>query len=340
MKKFVYTLVTLLLIALMLPLSVSAISAPDSINVINKGVFRNLIETDDRLFVIQYDLQYAVYPTDYSVNSTFIFSLYDTDGTTLLGSSLAYPYWRESVGDASGYGQGVVSFYFPATPLIDWGEAYILRIQGNPLVFGTPPSQSFVFGSSDYTTLTSSDDNQLSLGNYIETIAGDLETAWSTTLLDSQEGTIVLSSYGEEYFTNAILGLRLLAPSLYYVQEVSQDLTRRTWTTGYADALSAGTVDTEGTTIDGSFIETGLDAGGDLLGVPKQIFGSILTGIVIVIVMMLTSKNLASSWMGWVFSSLVLVGGVRLSMVNMAVVAIWGLFSIIFIFWTIFGSKS
>lgn len=343
-----------LALSVIMPLSVFAIVAPDSIDILSKSVYRNLLETNDRLYLFQYELAYAAYPTDYPVNQAFIFSL--KNGATLLGTVLAYPYWSSAPGDAQGYGKGVVSFYFNADfvngaddifgniddPIV-WGTAYTLTIDGNPVVltWTAPPAKDFALSVNDYTLLTTTADNKLSLANKVKDISGDLETAWGADLLDTQEGQEVLSTEGEEYFVNSIPGLRAMAPSLFYVQQVAVDTTKRVWTTGYADALAAGTADDVGQTIDGSIIETGLVSGGNLLGVNKMLFGSVvvlvLTGACLVIS---AREPIGNLWLGWIASGLVVAGAVRLSMIHMAAIAIIGLGLIIFILWEIFGKQS
>lgn len=203
---------------------------PDDVQIPTIYVNRGLLEDDDFLLVAYYDVAYAVLPAD-PIDTNFVFRLIDTDGTTVLGNVLAYPY------NDLGYGCGIVSFYFDATSAPTWGQNYKIRISGNPAVFATPPTYEFVVGTGDYTGLagTDTEGNQTQLANRLLGLVQDLENEWSITLTSEQDTGTVLSGNGENYIRNAILGSQAMAPSIFFLQSAEVDTSSRVWGTSLHD---------------------------------------------------------------------------------------------------------
>lgn len=220
-------LTTLLTIVFIFCLSASvalAIADPVSTPTINERyVNRNLIETGDVLFYARYTVPYEDIPDD-PISETFIFRLIHTDNVTELGRDSAYPY------ASSGYGDGLVSFYFDNTTAPTWGQSYKIRISGSPAFFDAPPNWDYTVGAAAYTSLTTRATNRAELAGTVIDIASDLENAWSTTLLESVETGTVLSSGGEIYFRNSIIGIQAMCPELFLVQIGDPDFTERSWT--------------------------------------------------------------------------------------------------------------
>lgn len=126
-KKIFFAIAISLLI---LPLSiVSATPAnPDDITVDGVKVFQNIFETGDVLFVIAYDIDYASEPTE-DCEDIFTLNLYDTDGADLFKAR-----------NISFYQENFSSIYYDATDAtanLTWGNDYVVKVSGNPLVFST-----------------------------------------------------------------------------------------------------------------------------------------------------------------------------------------------------------
>jgi len=294
---------------------------PDSISIEVVYANRNLMETGDSLYIAHYNVAYTSIPDD-DIDQTFIFRLFDTDQTTLLGSAVAYPYVD------NGYGQGVVSFYFDAADAPTWEGEYFIRISGNPAFFSDPPSEDFQIQTSDYTNLTGQDANRSQVGDRVVSIAEDLEVAWDVTLLDEQDMGIVLSSNGEAYFRNSVNGLQAIAPELFFLQTVEVDYTERSWNTSQADTYR----DRFGL---GDFLGKGVGAGAHLFRMDTQLFSSGIILIVIFGLMGYSKRQFKTSHPGFVAAIIVTLGGAVMGWLNMVILAVIGLLCLIYVgyFW-------
>ena len=230
-KRYLALLIVPLIAAIVLPSIAFATDLPDSVSVEFKHVNRNLLETGDQLFYFHYNLAYASYPTDNNIKAAFIFQM--LNGSTIVGTTLAYPFVN------NGYGQGVVGFYFAAADALTWGSSYTMRIVTNPAVFGTMTAYDFNISGADYSTLTTQADNHAELATNILSIAEELESEWSATLISNQDASILLSDDGELYFRAAIYGISAMAPSLFYLQSTDIDLTDRAWTTSEPGSMNS-----------------------------------------------------------------------------------------------------
>ena len=71
---------------------VLATAPPDNTPVvITKKCYRNLLEAADFLVIIEANIPYAVPPSD-PFSQTYLWELIDTDGVTVLGSTVGWPY--------------------------------------------------------------------------------------------------------------------------------------------------------------------------------------------------------------------------------------------------------
>lgn len=223
------------LLALLFGLGTSQIALalmddPSGVSLYNEAVYRHLLEDDDFLFIVPYTLTYGSTP-DTKIDDAFLFQLYDTDNTTLLGTVTAYPYFT------NGYGEGMIAFYFDADSDLVWEESYIIRVQENPSQFETPTYWDFPLSAADYTSADTQYTNQVALNATIQGIATNLSITWDMDLLSQTEGGIVLSSYGENYFRNAVPRLQEMCPTLFSVQVEEPDFSERDWDYTIADAM-------------------------------------------------------------------------------------------------------
>ncbi len=173
------------------------------------SVFQDIFDTDDMLVVFPYDITYASNQPATPVSHLFTFRLMSADGEDTLASVIPYPY------NNSGYGQGVAAFYFPAVTAPAWDGLYIIRIDGNPLYWATPPSTTHTLSSSDYSSETSQTD---ALADYVLSLSAALEVNWGVKLYDTNSsGGIALTSTGQTYFTTVIPGLDSVCPEIMSV---------------------------------------------------------------------------------------------------------------------------
>ena len=214
----------LLLILVAAPVLASDPPTPDVMQVESVSVTRNLTEEGDRFVAFHHTIHYDSGQPETPANKLFTFRLIGTDNSTHLASVVPYAYYN------SGYDQGCSGFYFPAADNLTWGQAYILRISGNPEYFADPPVTNYTLTASDYSQVAEREANQAVLGNYIIDAARKLETNWSTMLLTEGELGTVLNSTGEAYFRGTISALQVMAPQIFLVRTETPGFEPREWT--------------------------------------------------------------------------------------------------------------
>lgn len=181
-----------------------AIEDPTSISLTTPiQVYHNLLETGDTLFIVKYNVVYPVEGNpDEKISEAYLGILLD-ESDEQVGATSPYAFWNE------GYGYGIFSLYFSSGE-VTWEEDYKIQLVGNPGLSwdGDPP---IVIATSLNWNSTNS-----GLGNYVLTLADELEVAWDINLVETTSSGIKLSStYGEAYFTTAIPNLRLVAPEVF-----------------------------------------------------------------------------------------------------------------------------
>ena len=195
----------------------ASIPSPDiEYSIIQVEAYQNVIEDDDQLYVIQYEIEYSAIPIEGTSDELFLCRL--MNGTTQLGVTTPYP------ANANGYSRGLMSIYFGADDVTSLGlvwesASYSVQLIGNPVLDwtdGDPPSttnSSF----SNWTSFSSASDVNTTLSLRLSVIAQIIETAWAgiSDLIEGTGGDRTLTDEGAEYFTLAIPNLRLMAPSLF-----------------------------------------------------------------------------------------------------------------------------
>ena len=214
MKKLIrFLLAITLILGLLAPsFSVSATPAnPDSITLHTAKAFENVFETGDMLFIVSYNVNYAIEPSEFA-SDTFLVNLLSINGTSLLMSR-----------PLNDYQYNVISILATAAQVtslgLTWNSEYQLRITGNPAIFGT-----LTEGTNMATkTLSISDwnaDGSLTskalLALHIIDLANTLETEWAITLLvTTTSGNQVLNSAGRTAFILAIPALDIVIPLIF-----------------------------------------------------------------------------------------------------------------------------
>jgi len=214
--KRVIRLSTALTLALMLLLSLAspvlAIANPDSGPTIEQvDVYRHCLESDDMLVVVQYFVDYTVNPAE-TINQAFLGRLIAADGVTVLANVAPYSYYDK------GYDHGVYAVYLGAVEAAGhWGTACTISFEGNPTLAwpGDPPKVTTP--TLNWHATTTSQATELLLGSNVLTIANTLSDYWGIAwalVTETVEGT-KLSSFGDQYFTNAIPYLREMVPNIF-----------------------------------------------------------------------------------------------------------------------------
>ena len=259
MKKFIPILFLIGILAV--PTKVQAIVNPDSLSILSILAYQGVIESNDILVLARYNIEYTVLPTELA-SSTFLGRF--MDGTTELSSAAPYPY------NDRGYGEGAISFYWSAAEVTEaslvWGSSYTVRLQGNPSFFAVPP-----FAVNSTITWRPSTATAFHLRNDILTLAFNLETAWVANNVDLVSSTVegnLLTANGSDYFSNTIIDLQLMIPSVFPGLMSVPLFDEREFTQSYAESLEDFWV---GTDVD--VMLTDLAAA---LSMPRMVFSTIL----------------------------------------------------------------
>jgi hypothetical protein len=179
-------------------------------------VFENVQEDGDMLFVAEGWVNYAVTPTDYDANESFLFEVLDTTGTTTLLST--------SLND---YGDRPISIYQSASQVtalgLVSGTAYGVRITGNPLIFGSPVGNTITayLTSGDYVDQLLGEDGEVAtnnpLRNFLIGMAENIEEydAPTDSYLTTVQGTRYLTIDGGDLFITGLPGISSYCPILF-----------------------------------------------------------------------------------------------------------------------------
>jgi len=136
-------------------------------------VFTNVQETGDMLFTANVLLYYSSTPSDYTAREAFLFQILNTAGNVTLSSTTM-----------KAYGNRPIGIYLSATQVSSLGlvsgEAYQLRVTGNPAIFPTQNSSNTMtatLSAGSYTDQSTSGNTTLTnhLRNFMMFVAQDIE---------------------------------------------------------------------------------------------------------------------------------------------------------------------
>lgn len=220
--KFIALLVAILVILLMTS-PVMAIANPNAID-FGTGtiplykVFENVLETGDMLFVAEQYVHYVAEPSDYTASEAFLFEVLDVAGVvTLLSTPL------------NEYENKPISIYQTASEVVDLGlvsgTAYVLRITGNPIIFGAPAGNTVTaaLAASDYVDqllgVDGGDATANPLRNFLILMAENIEAndspAAGYEYIEPIQGIRYLTIIGGDIFIQGIPALGTMCPILF-----------------------------------------------------------------------------------------------------------------------------
>jgi len=296
---------------------------PDSDPIVNsKKVYRNLREDGDRLFVIYSNIPYADPPGD-PITETFIWELIDTDGVTVLGSTVGYAYVN------SGYGYNVCSLYFPAADALAWtpDPPYTVRLKGNPMAgFADLPVYNYTVTDEDYTLFSLPDDVRTELAANIVVIAMDLDVQWGlgdTSLITADETGVTLSIFGQSFFRGAIYGIQALAPALFPLGITNIALEDREWDEAYAGELEEQ--------YSGTWVETARTAGAGLFGVDFDLLTLIILLVAFIGVVVANIYLTNDHWNGLIDAAFIMIVAAKLGFYGLGYLGLIAAICIIYI---------
>ncbi len=312
-----------------------AISDPDSIAISDIRAYESVLESDDMLVIVEYNLPYTVIPDEIISDAFLARFLRDT---TELRSVEPFAF------NDKGYGRGIFSFYWTATQKaadsIEFGnpnlENYKVVFQGKVGVFiGTVPS---ITGSS----ISYQDISQTAtlLFERIEALARALENdpAWADdpafdNLIENPGGQVQLTTTGEEYFSNAIPQLVSMIPTIFTSGVTSPD---------FSQSIADRSFETEVDKFwDGNWIDAHFDTLATTFDAPKAAFTSLVALIMMGVIAFAATKLLGGQELAAPFGimtmavSLPMFGAVNWIPLNM-VITIAFVFGILGLGWVFF----
>lgn len=236
-----------------------ATDPPDTLEIRGAAAFRDLLETGDMLVAVHYNIDYSITgePSD-TARDLFLIRL--MEGADELGVVTPYPFYND------GYDQGIAALYWSAADAPAWEGTYMVRIQGNPAAFASPPSVSQAL--STWSGVEGQGPNQQALHDWMVSAIQSLESNWSVTLLEASDSGYIVNATGHAYITGAIPGIQQLCPSLFWIAQQTMDTSTREWGTAQADLYAAR--------FDDTWVGNGLGATADLLHVSPQFLGGML----------------------------------------------------------------
>lgn len=320
MKRFLILLA--IVCVCLIPTTALAVDLPDSTPQIEGFyVYRNVLETGDRLLLIYSNIPYASIP-DEPIWQTYMWTLVKSDNVTELGTVLPYSY------NDNGYGYNLSSMYFSAAESSNftWGDSHIVRLRGNPSIFASPPLYDFPLDAAEYSTMTDSDDVEAEIAVRILATAIDLNTRWGLSstysLLNETETGTVLSIYGEAYFRAVIPGLQGICPQVFAYVINDLDLTPRTWTSVYETLLLDQW--------DGTWIEVARDAADALFGTSYSLFWIIIALAACITVLILDTVASNDAWLGVLDAIVVAIATAKLGLYGLGFLGLLAAVAVIY----------
>ncbi len=290
-KKFLYSLILVVVAILLIAMPVLAIDDPDSPLSVNAVyVYEDLLEVGDRGVLIDYYIDYDLDPVappnppavtaipDETVTEAYLAIFVDDDFVTQLKAVAPYTFVY------SGYGRGIVWIYFTAAEAavgafdLDSANVALYRIwlAGNPTLAwaGAPP---LTVAGIDQWSITG--DSNILLALRILYYADLLELAWGEDLIGTTPLGNRLTTDGESYFESAIPNLRLMAPAAFAIGTLYPAPQNIDYSTSFGAVAESGTatltVSPDTLTAGGDTIDTGITIGTVIITLEQGTVGTI-----------------------------------------------------------------
>ena len=211
---------------------VYAVDDPDSITIIDSiKVFRNYAESDDQLWIIEYNIEYEINPTE---DPRKVFYAGIGNGTSILVTT-----------PIKSYGYSFTSIYLDAATVtslpIDWEGTYFVHLSGLSGAFASLSigiNQTLLAVDSDsWDTSTTSAASRTAAGNHILSVVENIEIQTGESLLTplgklNAAGTALVISVvtGATAFLTSIFTIviePLIEPSPTFFQNFQSTLEAR-----------------------------------------------------------------------------------------------------------------
>ncbi len=314
-----------------------AIDNPNTISIESVRAYDSVLEDDDLLVIVQYNLAYASLP-DEVITDAFIGRF--KRGTTELNSVEPFAF------NDKGYGRGIFSLYWTptqkGTDSIEFnnpnGENYTLTLQGDVAVFtGSVPTTTTA--TIEYRD---SSDTANRLFNDIKALAQKFEndTGWNddpdfASLVTIEGGLDQFTSVGEEYFSNAVANLNVMIPSLFSAGRTTPDFEPAETNRSFEDSLN--------TFWDGTVADQGFDDFAAAIEAPRAVLTTLAALLGMALVTFVTARWLSDTGLGVPFGvltnavTLPLATAVNLMPLDLALVV--GFLCLVALGWALFARR-
>ena len=291
---------------------------PDTFLINSVRCYQDIGENGDMLCVVHYDLDYATLPAEF-IDAAFVARFLTS--TTEVNSVAPFVYTGTITATSSppsrGYGEGVLSFYWTAADVADFGltwegSGYTVVLQGNPTVFTSTAPQL------RYSAIEWRNPNQSAvlLGKDVLVLARALDLDWvsnAVALREVKSNQTVLTDDGVVYFTGAIPNLDLFASEIFSSRVITPPVSE----------LPAFTSTAEG--YEGFWDNTDVGAGfttlASLLNMPVLLVRTILLTLVMIVAAVVATNIAGRTDIGVIAAlGLILPIGATIGMAPMALV--------------------
>ena len=311
------------------------VEAPE-ITIGNVNIYRNLVTSGDRLIIFTSNIDWENLPND-NVRTLFMFRLMDSDGTSVLATT--QPYYAYN----GGYYLQVAGFYFPDDSVIEWGEEYQIRIDGNPSRWYTISDVREIYNISgvDYTEQDSQDANQTELEAWIINVTSLLENDWlnymslAPLITTNSNGEQVLTNPGQAYYLNTIQNINMMAPSLF---SAGSQITPINPDNPMPEIpASPSLIERWENQYEGTWVQDSFQALGDLFHVNWRTITSILCLVIWVVFAAISQMKWGTTdaglWMGAVMFGVMITMGLMNWAVVITAAVLMALYSVYIVFW-------
>lgn len=222
-----------LLIALFIPLSVGAATPnADSLTITSCTAYRHYLETNDQIYIMFGDIEYAAYPGVDADEGYFIRLL--TGAGVELGTGTIYAYSEND----NGYAKFLSVVYFGVADAPAWNDpARIMQLTGNPTITwvdGAPSTANLT--PITYIDPGSTDNTTIQIQAFVRARTINLESDWGLAtgeLID----TGVLTSIGQIYIDYTFPLPRQGLPDLYPAILTQPDFEELEYASTYSNTL-------------------------------------------------------------------------------------------------------
>lgn len=199
---------------------------PDDLSILDVQAFRHLLETDDFLLVIEYNIAYDTTPDDPARQWWLARCLSPDDAD--IGRALPYSYGQ------NGYQYGIISMYWAAddADIPIWEAANTVRLEGNPTAWDTLPTPvTYTMAPADYCDAATQAGNQYELAYLVLQVFTDIEINWGVPgeLVTLTNAGTVLTAEGQHYLLGSVPGSNYMCPDIFAVKDIDLDLDEETW---------------------------------------------------------------------------------------------------------------